>query len=59
MIKNIHPLIIKEILKALSKKNNLMILSKIGHGGYSPVYTIKYLNKGIFAMKLIIFEKKK
>ena len=56
--KSIDPLIKKEILKELSKKNNLMIISKIGHGGYSTVYTIKYLNKGIFAMKLIIFEKK-
>ena len=33
-------------------------MSEIGHGGYSKVYSIKFINKGIFALKLIILDKK-
>ncbi len=33
-------------------------MSEIGNGGYSKVYSIKFINKGIFALKLLILEKK-
>ncbi len=33
-------------------------MSEIGNGGYSKVYSIKFINKGIFALKLLILDKK-